>query len=154
MDVGAGASSSHKKEEVLQPNPRLCHHKLGNATILEASTVTCSLSLHTPPCVPGTAHDPWRKKLVLYPWETHTGNEMNILLNWSMNSQNLFFCSSLFYKHQSKLSPVDTTSSPQAWTCLLIFTLCSLHRSVQISLSSSRIKLKQVAVLCQPEEFR
>lgn len=114
------------------------------------STGICSLSPHTLSTLcPRWSTWLMEETLVLYPWEKHTGMRWNILLNWPMHSHNLFFCSFLFCEHPSKLFPAVTTSSPQAWTYLLIFILLYVYSLLQ-TISDHLRKLKQIVVSCQP----
>lgn len=101
------------------------------------STDTSSLSPHTPHWVPGEAHDRWKRTWFHITGKNTQRMRWNILLNWPTHSHNLFFCSLLFYKRLSKLSPAVTTSSPQAWTCLLTWTLLYSHRFLQTGVGSS-----------------
>lgn len=64
---------------------------------------------------------PTKAQLLLYPWENHTRDEMKRLFNWPVNSHNLFFGSSLFYKHLEKPSP-DVTLRPGHAYCSVICT--------------------------------
>lgn len=76
-----------------QPQPRGDH-----AGGQEPGPLSVSLEMHM------TVEE----KLVLDPWEKHTKNEMPRPTYLTLNSHNLFFCSSLFYKHPFELSPAVT----------------------------------------------
>ena len=64
-----------------------------------------------PLSVSQATHVTMEEKLVLDPWEKYTRNEMPCPTYLTLNSHNLFFCSSLFYKHPFELSPAVTPAA-------------------------------------------